>query len=239
MELKQENLISSGKAKSLFTTENPDRLIMHFRDDTSAFDGKKIESLKGKGEANNLFNAFIMEILEKEGLKTHFERTLSKVDSLVKKLDMIPVECVIRNISAGSICKRLGIEEGKTLEKPIFEFFYKDDALGDPMINDYHILSFGWANQNQIDKMKEKTFAVNKVLKELFLDGGMLLVDYKIEFGMYNNELILGDEFSPDGCRVWDVKTREKLDKDRFRQDLGSVVESYSIIAKKLGIEIT
>ena len=239
MELKQENLISSGKAKSLFTTENPDRLIMHFRDDTSAFDGKKIESLKGKGEANNLFNAFIMEILEKEGLKTHFERTLSKVDSLVKKLDMIPVECVIRNISAGSICKRLGIEEGKTLEKPIFEFFYKDDALGDPMINDYHILSFGWANQNQIDEMKEKTFAVNKVLKELFLDGGMLLVDYKIEFGMYNNELILGDEFSPDGCRVWDVKTREKLDKDRFRQDLGSVVESYSIIAKKLGIEIT
>ena len=239
MELKQENLISSGKAKSLFTTENPDRLIMHFRDDTSAFDGKKIESLKGKGEANNLFNAFIMEILEKEGLKTHFERTLSKVDSLVKKLDMIPVECVIRNISAGSICKRLGIEEGKTLEKPIFEFFYKDDALGDPMINDYHILSFGWANQNQIDEMKEKTFAVNKVLKELFLDGGMLLVDYKIEFGMYNNELILGDEFSPDGCRVWDVKTRKKLDKDRFRQDLGSVVESYSIIAKKLGIEIT
>ena len=239
MELKQENLISSGKAKSLFTTENPDRLIMHFRDDTSAFDGKKIESLKGKGEANNLFNAFIMEILEKEGLKTHFERILSKVDSLVKKLDMIPVECVIRNISAGSICKRLGIEEGKTLEKPIFEFFYKDDALGDPMINDYHILSFGWANQNQIDEMKEKTFAVNKVLKELFLDGGMLLVDYKIEFGMYNNELILGDEFSPDGCRVWDVKTREKLDKDRFRQDLGSVVESYSIIAKKLGIEIT
>ena len=239
MELKKENLISSGKAKSLFTTENPDRLIMHFRDDTSAFDGKKIESLKGKGEANNLFNAFIMEILEKEGLKTHFEKTLSKVDTLVKKLDMIPVECVIRNISAGSICKRLGIEEGKTLEKPIFEFFYKDDALGDPMINDYHILSFGWANQNQIDEMKEKTFAVNKVLKELFLDGGMLLVDYKIEFGMYNNELILGDEFSPDGCRVWDVKTREKLDKDRFRQDLGSVVESYSIIAKKLGIEIT
>jgi len=239
MELKQENLISSGKAKSLFTTENPDRLIMHFRDDTSAFDGKKIESLKGKGEANNLFNAFIMEILEKEGLKTHFERILSKVDSLVKKLDMIPVECVIRNISAGSICKRLGIEEGKTLEKPIFEFFYKDDALGDPMINDYHILSFGWANQSQIDEMKEKTFAVNKVLKELFLDGDMLLVDYKIEFGMYNNELILGDEFSPDGCRVWDVKTREKLDKDRFRQDLGSVVESYSIISKRLGIEIT
>ena len=238
MELKQENLISSGKAKSLFTTENPDRLIMHFRDDTSAFDGKKIESLKGKGEANNLFNAFIMEILEKEGLKTHFERTLSKVDSLVKKLDMIPVECVIRNISAGSICKRLGIEEGKTLEKPIFEFFYKDDALGDPMINDYHILSFGWANQSQIDEMKEKTFAVNKVLKELFLDGGMLLVDYKIEFGMYNNELILGDEFSPDGCRVWDVKTREKLDKDRFRQDLGDVVESYGIIANRLGIEI-
>tara|TARA_B110000014_G_scaffold217025_1_gene171411 strand:- start:2123 stop:2842 length:720 start_codon:yes stop_codon:yes gene_type:complete len=239
MDLIEKNLISSGKAKSLYTTEDPDEYIMHFRDDTSAFDGKKIESLQGKGETNNLFNAFVMEKLERASINTHFLKTLSNVDSLVKKLDMLPVECVIRNITAGSICKRLGLNEGETLETPLFEFFYKDDALGDPLINDHHILIFNWANQDQIEEMKRITFEVNEVLKELFLTGDMLLVDFKIEFGMHNNQLILGDEFTPDGCRVWDVETREKLDKDRFRQDLGDVVESYAIIAKRLGLEIS
>tara|TARA_B100001146_G_scaffold181367_1_gene163579 strand:+ start:137 stop:856 length:720 start_codon:yes stop_codon:yes gene_type:complete len=238
MTLNDKNLISSGKAKSLYSTEDPEKYIMHFRDDTSAFDGKKTESLSGKGQTNNLFNAFIMEKLEEAGVKTHFDKVLSNVDSLVKKLDMLPVECVVRNITAGSMCKRLGLKEGETLKNPIFEFFYKDDDLGDPLINDHHILTFGWANQEQIDAMKKISLTVNEILKDLFLKADMLLVDYKLEFGAYHEELILGDEFTPDGCRVWDLETREKLDKDRFRQDLGDVVESYGIIANRLGIEI-
>jgi|TARA_B110000914_G_C15517610_1_gene474679 phosphoribosylaminoimidazole-succinocarboxamide synthase len=229
-------LITTGKAKSLYESDDSDYIILHYRDDTSAFDGKKIEALDGKGSINNKFNAFIMEYLEKEGIETHFEKLLSNTDSLVKKLEMVPVECVVRNVTAGSICKRLGLEEGKDLNPSTFEFFYKDDALGDPMINDYHIRSFGWATQVQIDQMQEKTFEVNTALKKLFSDSGMILVDYKLEFGSFNGKLMLGDEFTPDGCRVWDAVTREKLDKDRFRQGLGDVVESYQIIAKKLGV---
>ena len=234
MEKIKEN--TKGKAKSLFTTSNDMHLIMHFSDDTSAFDGKKKEALLGKGSVNNQFNAFIMEYLEKEGIATHFEELLSETDSLVKKLEMAPVECVVRNVAAGSICKRLGLEEGIDLNPPTFEFFYKDDDLGDPMINEYHIKSFGWATAEQVEQMQEKTFQVNDALKKLFSDAGMLLVDYKLEFGSFKGELLLGDEFTPDGCRVWDVETREKLDKDRFRQGLGDVVESYQIMAKRLGV---
>ena len=229
-------LINSGKAKSLYESSDPDFYIMHYRDDTSAFDGVKKESLEGKGKTNNKFNASIMQILEKEGVSTHFEKLLSDTDSLVKKLDMVPVECVIRNVTAGSICKRLGLKEGLNLDPPTFEFFYKNDELHDPMINDYHIKSFGWATEQQIEEMKLKTFEVNEILKKIFSEAGMILVDYKLEFGSFKGELLLGDEFTPDGCRVWDSETREKLDKDRFRQDLGDVVESYNLIAKKLGI---
>ena len=229
-------LINSGKAKSLYESSDPDFYIMHYRDDTSAFDGVKKESLEGKGKINNKFNASIMQILEKEGVPTHFEKLLSDTDSLVKKLDMVPVECVIRNVTAGSICKRLGLKEGLNLDPPTFEFFYKNDELHDPMINDYHIKSFGWATEQQIEEMKQKTFEVNEILKKIFSEAGMILVDYKLEFGSFKGELFLGDEFTPDGCRVWDSETREKLDKDRFRQDLGDVVESYNLIAKKLGI---
>ena len=235
--IKKGELITTGKAKSLYASDQDDFLIMHYRDDTSAFDGKKIESLEGKGTINNKFNAFIMEYLESEGIATHFVELLSETDSLVKRLDMAPVECVVRNVAAGSICKRLGLEEGIDLNPPTFEFFYKDDDLGDPMINEYHIKSFGWATEEQVDQMQIKTFEVNTALKKLFSEAGMILVDYKLEFGDSSGELLLGDEFTPDGCRVWDVETREKLDKDRFRQGLGDVVESYQIIAKKLGIE--
>jgi len=235
--LTKSELVTTGKAKSLYKTSKTGLYIMHFSDNTSAFDGEKKESLKGKGEINNKFNGFIMQLLEKEGIPTHFEKALSDTDSLVKKLNMIPVECVIRNITAGSICKRLGLKEGLELNPPTFEFFYKDDDLHDPMINDYHIIAFNWASLEQIEEMKIKTFQVNEVLKKLFLDAGMVLVDYKLEFGTYEGKLLLGDEFTPDGCRVWDSETHEKLDKDRFRQDLGDVVESYQIMAKKLGIE--
>ncbi len=174
--------------------------------------------------------------LQAAGIPTHFEKLLSEDESLVKCLDMIPVECVVRNISAGSICRRFGVEEGLELNPPTFEFFLKNDALGDPMINEYHIESFGWAKAEHVAKMKELTFKVNGILKELFSEGNMLLVDYKLEFGICKGEVLLGDEFTPDGCRLWDKDTREKLDKDRFRQGLGDVVESYEIVGRRLGL---
>lgn len=235
--MKKGELLYSGKAKSVYKTDNDDLLVLHFRDDTSAFDGKRIEQLDRKGLVNNKFNAFIMEKLSAAGITTHFEKRLSETESLVKKLDMIPVECVVRNIAAGSLCRRLGVEEGIDLSPPIFEFFLKNDELGDPMITQSHIETFAWATLEQLDMMKALTFKVNEVLKALFLAGDMLLVDCKLEFGVANGEIILGDEFSPDGCRLWDVNTREKLDKDRFRQDLGDVVESYELVGKRLGLQ--
>ena len=211
----------SGKAKSVYTTEDPDYMILEFRDDTSAFDGEKMDQLDRKGMVNNKFTAFIMEKLEEAGVKTHHVKLLSGQEALVRKLDMFPIECVVRNIAAGSICRRLGVEEGMDLNPPTFEFFLKNDELHDPMINEYHIRSFGWAEAEHVDLMKELTFKVNNVLKELFLEAGLLLVDYKLEFGLFNGEVLLGDEFTPDGCRLWDLETRQKLDKDRFRQGFG------------------
>jgi len=234
MEKKAE--LYAGKAKSVYTTDDSDYLIIHFRNDTSAFDGERIEQLDRKGMVNNKFTAFIMDKLEEAGVKTHHVKLLSDEEAVVRKLDMLPIECVVRNISAGSICKRLGVEEGLDLNPPTFEFFLKNDALHDPMLNDYHIRSFGWASDDEIEQMKKLTFQVNDVLKKMFADAGMLLVDYKLEFGRFKGELLLGDEFSPDGCRLWDVDTREKLDKDRFRQGLGGVVEAYEEVGRRLGI---
>jgi phosphoribosylaminoimidazole-succinocarboxamide synthase len=228
----------SGKAKSVYATDDADRVIMEFRDDTSAFDGRKIVQLARKGRVNNKFNAFIMEKLSAAGVPTHFERLLSDHEVLVKKLQMIPVECVVRNIAAGSLCKRLGISEGQELNPPTLEFFLKNDALHDPMINEYHIRSFGWASDAEVAIMKDLTFRANHILKTLFANAGILLVDYKLEFGRFNGTIILGDEFSPDGCRLWDAATRKKLDKDRFRQDLGDVIEGYEEVARRLGVEL-
>ncbi len=227
-----------GKAKTVFLTDDAEKLILEFRNDTSAFDGQKVEKLARKGLVNNKFNHFIMSKLEAAGIPTQLESMLSDNESLVKKLDMIPVECVVRNLAAGSICRRLGVEEGMELTPPTFEFFLKNDELHDPMVNEYHILSFGWATQVQIDKMKALTFQVNDVLKELFDAAGMLLVDYKLEFGVFNGEIVLGDEFTPDGCRLWDKETRAKMDKDRFRQGLGGVVEAYEEVAARLGVDL-
>ena len=228
-----------GKAKTVYYTDDSDKLILHFRNDTSAFDGEKIEQLDRKGEVNNKFNHFIMTKLEEAGIATQVEALVSDTESLVKKLDMIPVECVVRNLSAGSLVRRLGVEEGKELNPPLFEFFLKNDALHDPMVNDYHILSFGWATEAQIAEMKTLTFKVNNVLKALFDEAGMLLVDYKLEFGIdKDGNIVLGDEFTPDGCRLWDKETRKKMDKDRFRQGLGSVVETYIEVAERLGLSL-
>ena len=228
----------SGKAKSVYATDDADRVIMEFRDDTSAFDGRKVVQFARKGRVNNKFNAFIMEKLSAAGVPTHFDRLLSDNEVLVKKLQMIPVECVVRNIAAGSLCKRLGITEGQELNPPTLEFFLKNDVLHDPMINEYHIRSFGWATDDEVAIMKDFTFRANHVLKTLFANVGILLVDYKLEFGRFHGNIILGDEFSPDGCRLWDATTRKKLDKDRFRQDLGDVIEGYEEVARRLGVTL-
>lgn len=233
---KKEELYT-GKAKSVFTTDDPHKMVMVFRNDTSAFDGEKVEQLDRKGMVNNKFNAFIMTKLEEAGIPTHFEGLVSDTESLVKHLKMTPVECVVRNYAAGSLVKRLGIEEGQTLTPPTFELFLKNDALHDPMINESHCVSFGWSTQEQLDQMKALTLKVNSVLSALFDEAGMLLVDYKLEFGTFEGKVLLGDEFSPDGCRIWDKETRKKLDKDRFRQGLGSVIESYEEVGRRLGID--
>ncbi|GAB3475741.1 phosphoribosylaminoimidazolesuccinocarboxamide synthase [Marinomonas epiphytica] len=235
MEKRQE--LYAGKAKSVFRTDDPDKMVLVFRDDTSAFDGKKVEQLDRKGMVNNKFNAYIMTKLQEAGIPTHFEKLLSDNESLVKCLDMMPVECVVRNLAAGSLCRRLGVEEGLELTPPTFELFLKDDALGDPMINESHVESFGWAKAEHLKVAKELTYRVNDVLKALFAEGGMLLVDYKLEFGLYKGEVVLGDEFSPDGCRLWDAETKEKLDKDRFRQGLGGVIEAYEDVGRRIGID--
>ena len=230
--------IAAGKAKSMFTTNNPNELIMEFRDDASAFDGKKRASLAGKGAVNNQFNAFIMDYLGDNGVEHHLINLMDNTHSLVRSLEMFPIECVIRNRATGSICRRLGTEDGLILEKPLFEFFLKDDDLGDPLINRNHIISFGWAKDNELDEMISTSHKVNELLTKLFADSGMILVDFKLEFGVFNGKIILGDEFTPDGCRLWDDQTLEKLDKDRFRQDLGDVIESYHMVAHRLGMQI-
>lgn len=228
-----------GKAKTVFTTDNPERLILQFRNDTSAFDGEKVEQLDRKGMVNNKFNNFIMVKLEAAGIPTQLDQVLSDTETLVKKLTMIPVECVVRNFAAGSLVRRLGVTEGQTLNPPTFELFLKNDALHDPMINDSHVVSFGWATADQLAQMKALTLQVNDVLSKLFDAGGMMLVDFKLEFGVdADGTIVLGDEFSPDGCRLWDKETRKKLDKDRFRQGLGGVVEAYEEVAARIGVKL-
>ena len=230
--------ITSGKAKSLYTTNEPDHLIMEFRDDTSAFDGKKIEALDNKGKVNNQFNAFVMEFLASKGIETHFIKLLSNHESLVYKLEMFPIECVVRNRATGSLCKRLGIEDGLILDPPLFEFFLKDDDLGDPLINDHHIESFGWATQEDADEMRDLTLKINNILVDFFMEANLILVDYKLEFGKLGEKMLLADEFTPDGCRLWDKDTLTKMDKDRFRQDLGNVIETYGKVGERLGMQI-
>ena len=240
MELRQE--LYKGKAKTVYATDDPRYLVMHYRDDVSAFDGVKLAKLAQKGETNNKINAHVMGRLAAAGIPTHFIRVLNERESLVKAMKMIPVECVVRNVCAGSMAKRYGIAEGTKLREPIFEFFLKSDALHDPLCNDDHIRVLGWASVAEIARMKALTHRVNAVLQPLFAAAGIDLVDYKLEFGHPtedpDGELVLGDEFTPDGCRLWDVKTGEKLDKDRFRRDLGSVIEHYREVAKRIGVPL-
>ena len=232
----KQALLYRGKVKSMFRTDDGGLLIAEFHDDTTAFDGGKHELLKNKGRTNNRISTFLMNVLAAEGINTHFVDTLSEHEVLVKYLTMIPLECVIRNIAAGSLCRRLGVEEHLELKPALFELFLKNDDLHDPLVNENHAISFGWATQAQLDAMKVMTFKINEVLSKLFSDAGLLLVDAKYEFGIdTDGNVCLGDEISPDSCRIWDAETQETLDKDRFRKDMGDVVESYEIIARRIG----
>ena len=223
MDKRQE--LYRGKAKTVYATDDPKLLVMHFRDDTSAFDGVKVAQLPQKGETNNKINAFIMSKLTAAAIPTHFIRLLNE-----------------RDICAGSMAKRYGIAEGTKLSEPIFEFFYKSDALHDPLVNDDHIRVLGWASADEITEMKRLTHRVNAVLKPLFGAVGIELVDYKLEFGHAIDDpsgpLLLGDEFTPDGCRLWDRYTQEKMDKDRFRRDLGNVIEKYREVGQRIGASL-
>ncbi|QTS83916.1 phosphoribosylaminoimidazolesuccinocarboxamide synthase [Coxiella endosymbiont of Amblyomma nuttalli] len=234
----KKKLLYSGKAKSVYETENPGFLIIEFRDDITAFDGEKHEKLARKGTVNNQINAHIMQMLKEASIPIHFERIIPPQAAVVRQLKMIPLECVVRNIAAGSLCHRLGVTSGLQLNPPLYELFLKNDALHDPMVTEDHVLSFNWATRNYLDQIKMLSLKINGILFSLFSNASLILVDAKYEFGISNGEVYLGDEISPDSCRIWDAKTKKSLDKDRFRKDLGRVVESYEKIAHRLKIPL-
>ncbi len=227
-----------GKAKKVYKTEDPSLVIVDYKDDATAFNGEKKGTIVGKGVVNNRMTNHVFQLLEKAGVPTHFVKELSDRETVVKKVEIVPLEVIVRNVAAGSFSKRMGIEEGKELLCPILEFSYKDDSLGDPFINDDYALALGLATQEEIDEIKAYTRKVNEVMKEYFLQMEMKLIDFKIEFGKdVEGKIILADEVSPDTCRLWDVHTNEKLDKDRFRRDLGNVEDAYNEVFSRLGIQ--
>jgi phosphoribosylaminoimidazole-succinocarboxamide synthase len=232
--------IYEGKAKILYEGPEPGTLIQHFKDDATAFNGKRHERIEGKGVLNNRISEYLFTRLGEIGVPTHFIRRLNMREQLIREVEIIPLEVIVRNVAAGSIAQRLGLEEGTPLPRSIIEFYYKNDQLGDPMVSEEHITAFGWANPQEIDEVMALALRINDFLSGLFLGIGIRLVDFKIEFGrMFDNEMVrilLADEISPDCCRLWDIETQNKLDKDRFRRDLGGLVEAYQEVARRLGI---
>jgi len=227
-----------GKGKQLYASDKADELIQLFKDDATAFDGIKHDVIAGKGELNCAISSFIFEKLHAQGIKTHYVKREAATEMRVKALTMMPVEVVVRNVAAGSICKRLGLEEGLKLDHALTELFYKSDELHDPMINDEHCELFGWATRDELGEMRAVALKVNNVLSGMLAAVGIQLVDYKLEFGKAGGEILLGDEITPDGCRLWDIETGRKLDKDVFRRDLGGLSEVYHEVANRLGIQI-
>ncbi|MGO9451568.1 MAG: phosphoribosylaminoimidazolesuccinocarboxamide synthase [Candidatus Binataceae bacterium] len=223
-----------GKAKKLYTTADPDLVIQYFKDDATAFNAKKRGTIEDKGVVNNRMSELFFTLLERNGVRTHFVKRLNDREMLSKRLDIIPVETVVRNIIAGSMAKRLGLEEGLALKKPVVEYYYKSDALDDPLIYPEHAVEFGWATEDEIAKIKSLALKVNEVLSRFLDERGVLLVDFKLEFGRHKGEILLGDEICPDTCRFWDKQTRQKLDKDRFRRDLGGVEEGYHEMLRRV-----
>ena len=236
----RRRLVYEGKAKILYEGPEPGTLIQYFKDDATAFNAQKHEVIDGKGVLNNRISEHIMTALNNIGVPTHFIRRLNMREQLIRAVEMIPIEIVVRNVAAGSLSKRLGIEEGEPLPRPIIEFYFKDDKLGDPMVTEEHIMAFNWATQQDVDDMISLALRVNDFLSGLFLGIGIRLVDFKIECGRIwdgdYQRVIIADEISPDSCRLWDAKTGAKLDKDVFRRDLGNLSEAYAEVAKRLGI---
>ena len=232
--------IYEGKAKILYEGPEPGTIVVHFKDDATAFNAEKKAVIEGKGVLNNRISEFIFERLNDLGLPTHFIKRLNMREQLVREVEIIPLEVIVRNIAAGSMAKRLGIEEGTALPRSIIEFCYKNDELGDPLIAEEHITAFGWASPQEIDDIMAMTIRINDFMSGMFAAIGIKLVDFKIEFGrQYEGDMVrtvLADEISPDSCRLWDMKTSEKMDKDRFRRDLGGLVEAYQEVARRLGI---
>lgn len=237
----RRKMIYEGKAKILYEGPDANTVIQYFKDDATAFNAEKKAVISGKGVLNNRISAHLMTKLESIGIPTHFIRSVNMREQLVRKVDIIPIELVVRNIAAGSLCKRLGVAEGTVLFRPLVEFYYKKDELGDPLVSDEHIITFGWADPYELEEMVSMAWRVNDYLNGLFSGIGLRLVDFKLEFGRIWGEhgelyIVLADEVSPDNCRLWDAKTGEKMDKDRFRYDLGDLVEGYQLIAEKLGL---
>jgi phosphoribosylaminoimidazole-succinocarboxamide synthase len=233
--MKKGELVYEGKAKQVYLTENPDEVLVWFKDDATAFNGEKKGTIQSKGVMNNAMASFFFKLLETKGIPTHFIEKTDERSMRVKKLDIVPIEVVVRNISAGSLAKRLGWEEGRKLLQPVLELYYKDDALGDPLINRSHVAALEAATPEQLDLIESLALKVNSILTEFLAAKNLLLVDFKLEFGLHKGQILLGDEISPDTCRFWDATTNEKLDKDRFRRDLGSVEEAYQEVLKRIG----
>jgi len=236
--------IYEGKAKSLYEGPEAGTLIQHFKDDATAFNAKKKGTIVGKGIINNRISELLMTRLGDIGIPTHFIKNLNMREQLVRRLEIIPLEVVVRNIAAGSLSKRVGVEDGTLMMSPIIEFYYKDDALGDPLVNEDHIINFGWANNEELEILRSLAFRINDFLSGLFIGAKIKLVDFKMEFGRFVIEeqgimqIMLADEISPDTCRLWDYDTNEKMDKDRFRQNLGGEAEAYQEVARRLGLKI-
>lgn len=231
----KQNLLYEGKAKKVFSTTSPEFFVVEYKDDATAGNGAKKGNIAGKGAVNNRITNYLMGLLEKAGIPTHFVRELSPVETLVKIVKIIPLEVIVRNVAAGSLAKRLGLAEGTALKQTVLEFCFKDDALGDPMVNEYHIAAMGWASPDDLRIIADYSFAINTELRAHFKTIGIDLIDFKLEFGKTPaGNIILADEISPDTCRLWDRTTKDKLDKDRFRRDLGGVEEAYQEVYKRL-----
>lgn len=234
--MKKTALLYEGKAKKVYDTDMPGVVIVDYKDDATAFNGQKKGTITGKGVVNNRMSNFMFQKLEKQGIPTHFIQELSDRETAVKKVEIVPVEVIVRNIAAGSLAKRLGLEEGTALKAPVLEFCYKNDDLGDPMINISHAVAIGIATKDELDQIAQMAYKVNEIMVEYFKSVKVILVDFKIEFGRCDGKIILADEISPDTCRFWDADTMEKLDKDRFRRDMGGVEEAYAEMMKRLGL---
>lgn len=235
--MEKKELLYEGKAKKVFATDDASLCIVDYKDDATAFNGEKKGTIAGKGVVNNRMSNMLFKLLAKKGVENHFVEEISDRETVVKKVSIVPLEVIVRNIAAGSFSKRFGVEEGTVLKNPTIEFCLKDDALGDPMINDYQILAIGAATREELDTITDMTFKVNEVLREFFKTIGIELVDFKIEFGRFEGKILLADEISPDTCRLWDIETHQKLDKDRFRRDMGGVEEAYAEVFRRLNLD--